>query len=665
MKKIFFLLSALMFFLCSCQINTQTKPAFFNPTELTYEVHFHPNGVTGDEIIQKMNLGSANQLEPLQYNAPVGMRFGGWNTKPDGSGDYYNDCQKFTIGSSNVNLYAIWIDKDAHAIHYFNLNGAENPNSLSYFESKTITLNEPIRNGYKFDGWFDNSSLTGTKITGWNTGTYDSDISLYAKWTLVTYSITYNLDGGTLTNSNPATYTIESDTITLNNPTKTEHTFSGWYNGSTKVTTILNGSTGNLNLTAKWLPVVYSVKFYNDDGTSLLKEIDVISSESFIIDSSYFNVTGRRALRWYLNKNGTGNSYVSGTKFDNCKQDYTFYSYSTENMNGIIVSASDLEAVLSKLPTGQTYDIIIADSLPSEYSIQNALKNYPDVNVNINLGYTNMTYISNFAENCPNVIDIVIPASVKNISLYAFSGCKNLQNVYYQGTLEQWLEINFSSLSSNPMYYAKHLFIDGKEISGEITIPEEITKLNNYCLAYCNITSVNLPSTLTAIGTYAFAYTNLQSINIPDSVSSLGKGFIYQTFVEEVRLPAGFTSIPEELFPYSNSGSISIKKIIIPSTVTQIKGTALYGCANMESVIFEDPYGWVIDYVDNPYADLYYKKGDALTLTDPSDNAFRFKALNYSYDSNGKINGWTMNGGKKENGGLGQYTYDTYILKKQ
>ena len=105
MKKIFLLLSALMFFLCSCQINTQSKPAFFNPTELTYEVHFHPNGVTGDEIIQKMNLGIANQLEPLQYNAPVGMRFGGWNTKPDGSGDYYNDCQKSTIGSSNVNLY--------------------------------------------------------------------------------------------------------------------------------------------------------------------------------------------------------------------------------------------------------------------------------------------------------------------------------------------------------------------------------------------------------------------------------------------------------------------------------------------------------------------------------------------------------------------------------
>lgn len=93
-KKLFYFSIFVCFFLCGCQMNSsESEPKFFNPTSLVYEVHFHPNGATGDEIVQEMNLGIAEELEPLQYTAPVGLRFSGWNTKSDGSGDFYDDCQ--------------------------------------------------------------------------------------------------------------------------------------------------------------------------------------------------------------------------------------------------------------------------------------------------------------------------------------------------------------------------------------------------------------------------------------------------------------------------------------------------------------------------------------------------------------------------------------------
>ena len=46
-----------------------------------------------------------------------------------------------------------------------------------------------------------------------------------------TYTITYNLDGGTLSSENPASYNINTPAFTLNNPTKSGYKFVGWSGG--------------------------------------------------------------------------------------------------------------------------------------------------------------------------------------------------------------------------------------------------------------------------------------------------------------------------------------------------------------------------------------------------------------------------------------------------
>ena len=85
-----------------------------------------------------------------------------------------------------------------------------------------------------------------------------------ATWTPTSYTITYELDGGTLPEgtSNPETYTIETEAFTLSTPARAHHRFTGWTLDSTndapsETITIPQGSTGNLKYIANWEELPY------------------------------------------------------------------------------------------------------------------------------------------------------------------------------------------------------------------------------------------------------------------------------------------------------------------------------------------------------------------------------------------------------------------------
>lgn len=103
----------------------------------------------------------------------------------------------------------------------------------------------PARTGYTFAGW---SPEVADTVTG--NATYT------ARWEPVSYTITYELDGGVNAEGNPAAYTVESETITLEAPSKENYTFQGWtWEGQETPTVeaaIPKGSTGNKTFTAHW-----------------------------------------------------------------------------------------------------------------------------------------------------------------------------------------------------------------------------------------------------------------------------------------------------------------------------------------------------------------------------------------------------------------------------
>src|SRR5690606_28459630 len=87
-----------------------------------------------------------------------------------------------------------------------------------------ISLLDPSeRTGYNFVGWFDalNGGNEVTEITEGSTGNQ----TLYARFTAKTYTITYNLNGGTGPSTLNVTY---NQSFTLGVATKDEFTFAGW-----------------------------------------------------------------------------------------------------------------------------------------------------------------------------------------------------------------------------------------------------------------------------------------------------------------------------------------------------------------------------------------------------------------------------------------------------
>ena len=119
--------------------------------------------------------------------------------------------------------------------------------------SYTVCTTTPTKDYYDFAGWNDGTSTYNAGSTGYNLA---SSTTFTAQWTPTTYDITYELDGGTNSGSNPATYNVETSTITLQDPSKGRDRFDGWYDNSSftgdAVTSIPVGSHGDITLYAKW-----------------------------------------------------------------------------------------------------------------------------------------------------------------------------------------------------------------------------------------------------------------------------------------------------------------------------------------------------------------------------------------------------------------------------
>ena len=193
----------------------------------------------GDYTITYVLDGGTNAPEnPASYNvetetitlkdpAKPGYTFGGWYMAENFTGDAVTEITQGSTG--DITLYAKWVKEGDYTITYVldgGTNAPENPPSYNV-ETETITLKDPVKAGYTFGGWYKDGEFT-TQVTEITQGT-TGNITLYAKWEPVSYTITYELNGGTNVPENPAGYNVETGTITLKAPTKDKYDFKGWY----------------------------------------------------------------------------------------------------------------------------------------------------------------------------------------------------------------------------------------------------------------------------------------------------------------------------------------------------------------------------------------------------------------------------------------------------
>ena len=122
-----------------------------------------------------------------------------------------------------------------------------------------------------------------------------------------------------------------------------------------------------------------------------------------------------------------------------------------------------------------------------------------------------------------NLVSVTIPSSVTSIGRFAFYECSGLTKAEY-GSIEGLCNIQFKSYASNPLYYAKHLYVNGNEMTN-VVIPSIVESINNYAFYNCgSLTSVSIPNSVTSIGYQAFSNcSSLTSVSIPNSVTSIGE----------------------------------------------------------------------------------------------------------------------------------------------
>ena len=230
--------------------------------EVKYYVNYSLKGGTNNSrnpVFFRESYIEDNQQYDLYDPTKKGYTFAGWYS----DSSYKKKIKSVTAKAKIINVYAKWTE-NSYAIA-FQGNGSTSGSmskmtKLKYSKSYTLTKNAFKKKGYKFTGW--NTKADGSGKTYKNaasiaklTATNGKTVKLYAQWKKVSYTITYNLNGGKNNSKNPAKYNVKTETIKLKKPTRKGYTFVGWYSDKSckkKVTQIKKGSTGNKTLYAKW-----------------------------------------------------------------------------------------------------------------------------------------------------------------------------------------------------------------------------------------------------------------------------------------------------------------------------------------------------------------------------------------------------------------------------
>ena len=225
----------------------------------TYSIAYDGNGSTGGSMESKTGCtyGTTYALDENRFER-TGYSFAGWNTKADGTGTTYSDRQEVsnltTEAGETVTLYAQWATNTYNIIYELDggTNGEGNPSGYTYGIG-VGSFADAAKEGYTFEGWYSDNTFA-AKITSIST-TQTGNVTLYAKFKVNDYTITYELDGGTNGAGNPTGYTYGIGVGSFADAVKEGYTFDGWYGDNTfaaKVTSISATNAGNVTLYAKF-----------------------------------------------------------------------------------------------------------------------------------------------------------------------------------------------------------------------------------------------------------------------------------------------------------------------------------------------------------------------------------------------------------------------------
>ena len=449
-------------------------------TPNTYYVTYDANGGSGAPAQQAFVADSGTKLSTTKPTR-TGYTFVNW----DYMGNKFNPGDAIPTGWGSFTLKAQW-KANKVSIAYNTSGGTLNSSEYSinqwgYVQNKSnnpwfhvVTYgskDDPYnastfgltRTGYTFVRW--QNEKTGTNYdqdTQYDSTVYQgssssettantSSVNCYVKavWSLNNYSISYNLNGGSISGQKTS-YNVTTEGFTLPTPTRTGYTFTGWTgsNGSTpqKSVTIAKGSTGNKSYTANW------------------------SINSYYLDlNGYLDGESSGGISNF----GTADVYINGKLVANDTTDY--YS---QHPYGSTYEIKDIKATV-----GHVYNGVNFGSLSGTIGAER---------VNVSLSFSTKVLTANFYRNIGTSDTTKVTQKFKygqsgqafnantwTRSGYTFKGWstdKNATSISWPdkcGVADSWINSNYPSINIYAVWalnnYSIGYNLNGGSISGQKT----------------------------------------------------------------------------------------------------------------------------------------------------------------------------------------------------
>lgn len=219
MKRFFYVLVGLL--LVTALVACQPEETPIDPIE--YTVIFNANG---GSTVSSLEVEEDSLITKPTDPSKTGYTFEGWYKESGLTTPWVFTSDKVTM---DITLYAKWTPVVLTYTVTFDTDGGSTVDQVTVNGGSAISEpTAPTKSGYSFEGWYIDQLFA----TAWVfTDVINNDVTLYAKWSETTPTVSFSTDGGSsindLTVNKNATLARPAD------PTKSGYLFAGWYSDLT------------------------------------------------------------------------------------------------------------------------------------------------------------------------------------------------------------------------------------------------------------------------------------------------------------------------------------------------------------------------------------------------------------------------------------------------
>lgn len=163
-------------------------------------------------------------------------------------------------------------ETETYTITYAGVDGATHNNQGTFtVELPNLKLTDATKKGYTFEGWYTEANGQGTRVTEIECSKTYENVTVYAHFTPIVYTITYVTYGGAPVAGQTlvGTYTIEEE-LTFATLEKAGYDFTAWYTvveptaDDAPKAGITKGETGNITVYAQYTVKEYKIEYETD-----------------------------------------------------------------------------------------------------------------------------------------------------------------------------------------------------------------------------------------------------------------------------------------------------------------------------------------------------------------------------------------------------------------